>query len=44
MAGREGLARGVDGPILFLHVRAMRRGTVGTVATDAMDQEIDLAD
>ena len=31
-------------PILFLYLRAIRRGTVGTVAPDAMDQEIDLAD
>ncbi|HEX4942402.1 MAG TPA: MFS transporter [Actinomycetota bacterium] len=31
-------------PILFLYLRAIRRGTVGTVALDAMDQEIDLAD
>ena len=31
-------------PILFLYLRAIRRGTVGTVPPDAMDQEIDLAD
>ncbi len=31
-------------PILFLYLRAIRRGTVGTIAPDAMDQEIDLAD
>jgi MFS transporter, DHA3 family, tetracycline resistance protein len=31
-------------PILLLYLRAIRRGTVGTVAPDAMDQEIDLAD
>lgn len=31
-------------PILFLYLRAIRRGTVGTVAPDAMDQEIDLVD
>jgi DHA3 family tetracycline resistance protein-like MFS transporter len=31
-------------PILFLYLRSIRRGTVGTVAPDAMDQEIDLAD
>jgi hypothetical protein len=31
-------------PILFLYLRAIRRGTVGTVEPDAMDQEIDLAD
>ena len=31
-------------PILFLSLRAIRRGTVGTVAPVAMDQEIDLAD
>jgi DHA3 family tetracycline resistance protein-like MFS transporter len=31
-------------PILFLYFRAIRRGTVGTIAPGAMDQEIDLAD
>jgi DHA3 family tetracycline resistance protein-like MFS transporter len=31
-------------PILFLYLRAIRRGTVGTVPPDAMDQEIDLTD
>jgi DHA3 family tetracycline resistance protein-like MFS transporter len=31
-------------PILFLYLRAIRRGTVGTVEPDAMDQEIDLAE
>jgi DHA3 family tetracycline resistance protein-like MFS transporter len=31
-------------PILFLYLRAIRRGTVGTVPPDAMDQEIDLAE
>ncbi|MGH2640465.1 MAG: MFS transporter [Actinomycetota bacterium] len=31
-------------PILFLYLRALRLGTVGTVPPDAMDQEIDLAD
>ena len=29
-------------PILFLYLRAIRRGTVGTLAPEAMDQEIDL--
>lgn len=31
-------------PILFLYLRAIQRGTVGTVAPDAMDQEIDISD
>ena len=31
-------------PILFLYLRAIRRGTVGTVPPDAMDQEIDLTE
>jgi MFS transporter, DHA3 family, tetracycline resistance protein len=31
-------------PILFLYLRAIRRGTVGTVPPDVMDQEIDLTD
>jgi DHA3 family tetracycline resistance protein-like MFS transporter len=31
-------------PILFLYLRAIRRGTVGTVPPDEMDQEIDLAE
>ena len=29
-------------PILFLYLRAIRRGTVGTLPPNAMDQEIDL--
>jgi MFS family permease len=31
-------------PILVLYLRAIRRGTVGTVPPDEMDQEIDLAE
>jgi MFS transporter, DHA3 family, tetracycline resistance protein len=31
-------------PILFLYLRAIRRGTVGTVAPEVMEQEIDLSD
>jgi DHA3 family tetracycline resistance protein-like MFS transporter len=31
-------------PILFLYLRAIRRGTVGTLAPEAMEQEIDLAE
>ena len=31
-------------PILFLYVRAIRRGTVGTQAPDEIDQELDLAE
>ena len=31
-------------PILFLYLGAIRRGTVGTLPPDAMDQEIDLAE
>jgi MFS transporter, DHA3 family, tetracycline resistance protein len=31
-------------PILFLYLRAIRRGTVGTLPPDAMDQAIDLAE
>jgi hypothetical protein len=30
--------------ILFLYLRAIRRGTVGTVPPNVMDQEVDLAD
>jgi hypothetical protein len=55
-AGGRGVARAVSVPwvltlagllrlpILLLYLHAIRRGTVGTVAPDAMDQEIDLAD
>ena len=31
-------------PILFLYLRAIRRGTVGTVPPEVMEQEIDLSD
>ena len=31
-------------PILILYLRAIRRGTVGTLPPDEMDQEIDLAE
>jgi DHA3 family tetracycline resistance protein-like MFS transporter len=31
-------------PILFLYLRAIRRGTVGTVPPDVMDMEIDLSE
>ena len=31
-------------PILFLYLRAIRRGTVGTVAPDVMEQEIDVSE
>jgi MFS transporter, DHA3 family, tetracycline resistance protein len=31
-------------PILFLYLRAIRRGTVGTLPPEAMDEEIDLAE
>jgi hypothetical protein len=31
-------------PILFLYLRALRRGTVGTRPPEEMDQEIDLVE
>jgi hypothetical protein len=31
-------------PILLLYLRALRRGTVGTRAAEAIDQEIDLVE